>query len=300
MNKTKDINSIEDLFNNLSIDSNIVSSEQLNSLNEKGFVIFPPNKIMKDNLKELKEISEELIKIEGDKGGWEGKQEFYKKGKKFEAGADRLGNLIEKHDVYRKLILLPEMLYCAHEVIKKDIKIVAAHLRAPTLNSGFQRIHIDGYPRAKNDDPYTGTITFVYLDDSTIENGALRVVPYSHKKLGWPNEHIDIHKIQEDEVNVEVEAGSIVVANLNLWHGGGDNSSGKPRKMIMINIKNRLEQQLLNYKKYLSEETKKQLNNAQKYLLAVRDVDPNQKEDSAGGVNFLYRQKYGNYKKDIE
>ena len=116
--------------------------------------------------------------------------------------------------------------------------------------------------------------------------------------MGWPNEHIDINKTYKDELNVEVKAGTVVIANLNLWHRGGNNTSGKPRKMIMINIKNRKELQLLNFKKYLSDKTKNILTEEQRYLLAVRDIDPTQKEDSAGGVNFLYRQKYGNYKKD--
>ena len=298
MNNKIKINNTSDLFNSLKIDSSVINNDQLNSLNEKGYVIFPPNKIMTENLKTLNNISDQLILQEGDKGGWEGKQQYYKSGKKFEHGADRLGNLIEKHDVFRKIILLPEMLYCAKKVINDDIKIVAAHLRSPTKNSGYQRIHIDGYPRYKDTDPYSGIIAFIYLDDSTIENGALRIIPSSHKKLGWPNEHIDINKTYKDELNVEVKAGTVVIANLNLWHRGGNNTSGKPRKMIMINIKNRKELQLLNFKKYLSDKTKNTLTEEQRYLLAVRDVDPTQKEDSAGGVNFLYRQKYGNYKKD--
>ena len=38
---------------------------------------------------------------------------------------------------------------------------------------------------------------------------------------------------------MNVKAGTMVIANLNLWHGGSQNISGKPRKMIMINIKRR-------------------------------------------------------------
>ena len=60
---------------------------------------------------ELKGIS--LIKEEGDLGGWEGKMQYYKKNKKFEDGADRLGALVQKHEVFRKLILCPEILSCA-------------------------------------------------------------------------------------------------------------------------------------------------------------------------------------------
>ena len=290
----KEINNTKNLFESLNILNSTLNPEQKTSLHEKGYVIFPPNDFMKKNLDKLNQISKKLIEIEGDKGGWEGKEKYYKKGKKFEDGADRLGNLLEKDEIFSGLIMQKEIIASAYEVIKTDIKIVAVHLRNPKKNCGFQRIHIDGQPRYKNNDPYLGIICFIYLDDSKTSNGAMRIIPGSHKKFGWPNEHVDIYKLNKDELNVEVEAGSIVVGNLNLWHGGGNNSSGLPRKMIMINIKNRKEPQLLNYKKFLSDKTKSKLNIYQKYLLAVRDIDPYQKEDGAGGVNFLYRQKFGN------
>ena len=57
----------------------------------------------------------------------------------------------------------------------------------------------------------------------------------------------------QNEIRVEVKAGSILVANLNLWHAGAKNFNGKSRKVIMINIKNRKYDQLLNYKKFLGK-----------------------------------------------
>ena len=48
----------------------------------------------------------------------------------------------------------------------------------------------------------------------------------------------------------------------------------------------------LNYKKFLSQETKKKLNECQKYLLSIRDIDPTQKEDSVSVGNF-YKKQFG-------
>ena len=67
----------------------------------------------------------------------------------------------------------------------------------------------------------------------------------------------NLDKPHKDEIRMVVPAGTIIIANLNLWHGGGNNITGKHRKMIMITIKRRDQLQLLNYKKYLSEKTKK-------------------------------------------
>ena len=61
--------------------------------------------------------------------------------------------------------------------------------------------------------------------------------------------------------------------------------------MIMINIKNRKYPQLLNYKKFLSNKSKKKLNGELKYLLAVRDNDFTQAADSIG-VGKYYKKDF--------
>ena len=92
-----------------------------------------------------------------------------------------------------------------------------------------------------------------------IKNGATRIILWSHHKIGWPDHYINIKKKYKKEIRPELKAGSILILNLNLWHAGANNISGKPRKMIMLNIKNRNLPQLLNYKKFLSSKTKKKI-----------------------------------------
>ena len=56
--------------------------------------------------------------------GRDGKRLFYKKDKIFEPGTNRLGNLIEKNEIFTGLITIPEILLCTKkEVIKSDIKV---------------------------------------------------------------------------------------------------------------------------------------------------------------------------------
>ena len=290
-----DIKDTKELFRILNISNKTLSEDQKQSLHQNGYLIIPPTEYMLKNLKELNDKADELIQREGDRGGWEGKEEFYKKGKFFQEGTNRLGNLIDKHKVFRDLIQIPELLAASYEVIKSDIKIAGANLRNPLKDSGNQRIHIDWKPREKETELFTGVVCFIFLDDSNLDNGPLRVIPGSHKKLGWPDEHINIFDTHKNEIKVPVPAGTIIVSYLNLWHGGSNNITGKSRKMIMINVKRRDQLQLLNYKKYLSEYTKSQLNSIQNYLLAVRNSDTTQKEDSVG-VGHYYRLKYGNKK----
>ena len=287
--KDRPIKNTAEVFKKLKITKDYLSKKQKNFLETKGYLIIKPTSFMKKNLKKLNLAAKKLIEKEGKKGGWEGKEQHYKEGKDFEKGANRLGNLIDKKSIFRKLITMPEILTAAHSVIKGNMKICGFNLRNPLQGKGRQNIHIDWKPRKKKTDLYGGVVCMVYLDKSQKHNGATRLIPCSHKKLGWPDNHIDINKKYKKEIRPELVAGSIIVANLNLWHAGAGNISGKARKMIMINIKRRNLPQLLNYKKFLRKKTKDSLNEVEKYLLAVRKVDKTQKSDSIG-VGKYYRQ----------
>ena len=53
----------------------------LKNLDDRGFIILENVDYMKKNLHKLKK-SEILINLEKDKGGWEGKEQYYKKRQK--------------------------------------------------------------------------------------------------------------------------------------------------------------------------------------------------------------------------
>lgn len=292
------INSFQDIFNKYKIKENVLTEKQKNNLKKNGYLVLKPTKFIKKNLRELRSQIDKLILKEGHSGGWEGKEEFYKKGKFFEPGTNRLGNLIEKNKIFAGLIDMPEILMCAKEVIEDDIKVCGLNYREPTLGEGEQKIHMDWKPRKNKEDQYAGIVSMIYLDKSTKKNGSTRIIPKSHKKLGWPSDHINIFKKHKREIRPVVEAGGIIVINLNLWHAGSTNISGKKRRMIMLNIKRRNLPQLLNYKKYLSSKKKKDLNEIQKYLLAVRKCDKTQKENSIG-VGKYYKKDF-HFKKNIK
>jgi hypothetical protein len=282
MEKNPNIKNTTDLFKALDIKKNFLTKEQIFFLNKNGYIFFKPSEIMKSKIKKISLISNKLIKKEKDKGGWEGKEKHYKKGKFFENGANRLGNLINKNAIYRDLILTPEILASAYSVIKGDFKVGGVDLRNPLKGKGFQRLHIDWLPRKKKKEKYIGVVCFIFVDDMNSKNGPLRIIPGSHKKMGWPDETIDVYKHNKKEVKIFGKAGSICIMNLNLWHGGSNNFSGKPRKTILIDIRRRDQAQLLNFKKYLDSSLKEKLTNSHKYLLSIRNIDKNQKIDSFG------------------
>ena len=66
------------------------------------------------------------------------------------------------------------------------------------------------------------------LCDFTAANGATRLVPGSHR---WP----EGRRPDEDEaVPVEMSAGSVLVYLGGLWHGGGANTTDRPRPGLLL------------------------------------------------------------------
>jgi len=66
------------------------------------------------------------------------------------------------------------------------------------------------------------------LDDFTVDNGATRVVPGSHR---WS----DRMPVDPDEtVPVAMPAGSVLFILGTLWHGGGANNTDKPRLGVLL------------------------------------------------------------------
>jgi ectoine hydroxylase-related dioxygenase (phytanoyl-CoA dioxygenase family) len=68
------------------------------------------------------------------------------------------------------------------------------------------------------------------LDDFTTENGALRVVPGSHRWGKKPQDELpDPEGSHPDEKLVTGKAGTVVIMNAHLWHGGTENRTDAPR-----------------------------------------------------------------------
>ena len=290
----KEIKTTRDLIKKIKMNSKVLKKDQFNFLNKYGYLIIKKNKYLINNLKLFRSEIDKLIKKDGIKGGWEGKKTFYKKGKLFEPGAQRLGNLIEKNIIFSNLITIPEILLCAKNVTKDDIKVCGLNFREPQKGTGYQKIHMDWKPRKKKSEKFAGIVAMIYFDNTNTQNGATRLIPKTHLKKDWPEKYINVNIRNKKEIIPKINAGDILILNLNLWHAGSNNISGKRRRMIMLNIKRRRHPQLLNYQKFLSSTTKSKLTNSQKYLLAIRDNDKKQKSDSIGVGKYYKKDFYLN------
>ncbi len=68
------------------------------------------------------------------------------------------------------------------------------------------------------------------LDDFTVENGATRIVPGSHKYRSFAENG----KTYDEEVLITGKKGSALIFNANVWHGGGGNFNGASRWALAL------------------------------------------------------------------
>lgn len=285
-----------DAIQDLGVTENTLTPDQNRMLDEEGYCLIEltpdTHKALGIDLELMRAVLDDFVAREGRFAGFEGKEEYAKPGKAFEQGVRRLANLVDKHAMFRRLITVPEVLAAAYQVIKGDMRVSSLNLRDPR-KTDRQPLHIDWVPRMQETEPFGGVFVIFFVDESSGDNAPIRLVPRSHKKLGWVEDHVDdAYATHPDEIKLEVSEGWLAIMNTNIWHGGTENRTGRPRRALFLTYRRRDLPQLLNQKRYLRPETLNRLSEAESYLLSVRDVDPTQEEPSVG-VGAFYRKEHG-------
>src|SRR5438105_7866233 len=155
-----------------------VSEADRQQLDERGFLVLPG--FMDDGLlAELRGRVGQLFDEEGDAAGAEFKQE---------PGCRRLANLADKGEVFRRILALPQLLEYVRHVLGPQIKLSSLNARwVLPHGAGAQPLHAD-MAAVADEQGYWVCNTVWMLDDYTPDNGALRVVPGSHRWRKLPQE----------------------------------------------------------------------------------------------------------------
>jgi ectoine hydroxylase-related dioxygenase (phytanoyl-CoA dioxygenase family) len=201
----------------------------------------------------------ELLAAEGDRAGLEVHQE---------AGTDRLADLVNKGEMFWPCFTDPRVLASMAHVLG-DFKLSSLNFRAALPGQGHQNLHTDwGGPVEPG--AYQVCNSIWLLDDFTETNGATRVVPGSHRFGTVPRLALaDPAARHPDEVLVTGQAGTVVIFNSHLWHGGTRNRGDRPRRGLHSYFTRRGNGQQLDQKKYVRAETLADLNPAARFILDV-------------------------------
>jgi ectoine hydroxylase-related dioxygenase (phytanoyl-CoA dioxygenase family) len=247
-----------------------MTTDARRQLDERGYVLL--ENVMGDPLLgELRTRTLELLDEEGDRAG----HEF-----KTEAHARRLANLVDKGDVFRRAIVLPEILAGVRHVLGPAIKLSSLNARSadpysphsnPHSNNEGQPLHVDmgGIPDEKG---YWVCNTVWLLDDFTAENGATRMIPGSHNWGTRPQDVLgDPMAPYAGEMLLIGKAGSVAVMNAHMWHGGTANRTAAPRLAMHAFYCRRDKPQQQYQKALLRPETQASLSADVRDLLALDD-----------------------------
>jgi ectoine hydroxylase-related dioxygenase (phytanoyl-CoA dioxygenase family) len=121
-------------------------------------------------------------------------------------------------------------------------------------------------------DGYWVCNTVWMIDDITPDNGPIRAIPGTHRLRQLPSAALtDLLAPHPDEVLITGRAGTVVVMNAHLWHGGLGNHTSSSRTALHAFYCRRDKPQQQYQKKLLRDETQKTLSPELRDLLALDD-----------------------------
>ena len=235
----------------LAVYPDLLSVEERNFLDENGYLLLD-SILTEDEVVYMRKRLDELAAIEGDNAGSELHQE---------EGTVRLANLLDKDLLFEKFITTPRVLAGITHVIGTNIQLSSLSSRAALpYGQGQQQLHTDWREAVEPGNYFVCNAAWL-IDDYTEENGGTRIVSGSHRCGKLPQDALmDCMADHPDQISFTGRAGSVIVFNSHLWHGGRVNRSNCLRRGVLSYfvrcgapyIQN-------NHKELLSEETKTRL-----------------------------------------
>lgn len=148
-----------------------------------------------------------------------------------------------QHDLYMSMLHHDTILDVVAQLIGPSIRFTGEKLNMKS--AGFGSVvewHQDwGFMPHTNDDLLAVGIA---IDDMTTENGALLVIPGSHRQPVYDHHQDGFfvgavgrdHFDPADAVPIEIPAGGISIHHVRMLHGSAPNTSDRPRRMLFLEL----------------------------------------------------------------
>ena len=153
----------------------------------------------------------------------------------------RLKSPVKAHSVYDAALRHKKTLGIVSQLIGEGLRFNGDKLNMKSAGYGSPvEWHQDWafYPHTNDDLLAVG----IALDEMTLENGALLVVPGSHrgKLYSHHQDGVFVGAITEPDADfsnaapITVPAGGITIHHVRMVHGSAPNTSGKPRRLLLF------------------------------------------------------------------
>ncbi len=169
----------------------------------------------------------------------------------------------------KSAVFQPEALSIASWFLGGDLKLTYAHVRIPRPQTGVQPLHLDTYEDDLVHPSHYFCGVMWLLDDFTLANGGTRFVPGSHRWHRLPSQHLQPTQRHPGEVVVEAAAGSVVIFDGHVWHGGGENLDGTRRAALFTSWVSRGRHQVDRQRETLSKSFVSGLSTEERWLIDV-------------------------------
>jgi hypothetical protein len=215
-------------------------------------------------LEQVRGQVEQLFELEGDRAGAEFKQEPHSR---------RLANLVDKGEIFEGIIETPRVLECMEHVLGLRFKLSSLNIRSADPDNGWsQPLHADSGAVADAQGYWVCNSVWM-LDDFTGQNGATRLVPGSHRWGVTPQEVVsDLYAPHPREILLTGRAGTVVVMNAHMWHGGTANRTPAHRRAMHVYYTRWDKPQQQYQKRLLRPEVQERLSPSARRLLALDDT----------------------------
>ena len=218
----------------------MLNSSQIDAYSENGYLAVE-NVVSLAELEELRRVTDEFV--EKSRRVSENDDTF-----DLEPGHSpdspklrRLKHPVSRHPVYAKYARHAGILDIVESLLGPNLRFHNNKLNMKNPGHGSAvEWHQDWafYPHTNDDLLEVG----IALDDMTVENGALMVIPGSHQGKTWDHhqEGVFVGGITDpafkpdDAVSITVKAGGITLHHVRMLHGSEPNRSDLPRRMFFI------------------------------------------------------------------
>lgn len=147
-------------------------------------------------------------------------------------------------DIMRDFCADARILSLIEEIVRPGIAIYAARLvTKEPLDSTVCNWHQDDVYWIRNSLSETRMSVWVALQDTSIEQGCLQVIPGTHKQglqpfrdkaEGTCNKALDVEIDLSKRVYLPVKAGTAILFSALLWHGSDGNSTPHRRRAFIV------------------------------------------------------------------
>lgn len=218
----------------------MLSKDRINSYHENGYISVE-NVLSGHEVKELQRVTDEFVEKSREVTDHTELFDLEPGHTPEKPMLRRLKSPIDHHDVYASTIRHDGILDIVAQLIGPGIRTNGNKLNMKSAAYGSPvEWHQDWafYPHTNDDLLAVG----VCIDNMTIDNGALLVIPGSHK--GPTLDHhqdgrfcgavTDPTFSDEAAVSIEVPAGGISIHHARTFHGSAPNTSGAPRRLLLF------------------------------------------------------------------